>query len=109
MKKKPLLLIQRSGFLFLDNLFSKKEQGRVLTDEQIDHMIKQMTRKADEYAEQEVFQKLTPEAQEILRNKSDFRTRFHSYITDAFLEGVGNAMSYMVAVHQREDHKEDDA
>lgn len=75
-----------------------------LTPEQIDHVVSEMSTKAEEYSHEEILDKMSDEAKGDLAANPTLRTRLDSLVQDAFLEGVAQTMFYIAALFERRVH-----
>ncbi len=75
-----------------------------LTPEQIDHVVKEMSSRAEEYSHLEILDKMSDGAKEDLKANPDLKQKLDSLVQDAFLEGVAQTMFYMAALFERRVH-----
>lgn len=80
-----------------------------LTAEQIDHVVAEMAKKAEQYSHTEILDKMSEDAKLELDLYPELRERLDCLVQDAFLEGVGQAMFHIGAMLERRVKKEDDA
>lgn len=81
----------------------------MFTAEQIDAMSREMIAKAQAHYRDEVLSRMDQSALKTLEQKAFLEIKLKRYITNAFLEGVAQAMSYIAAVLQRKAQSKDDA